>query len=217
MSDRDVLIGLRSDLSAALARVDAALAAGGGASVAPQPESVTGSPDPSEGLAWGARVSGVFRARVRWIGKDLKFDPNWLMACMAFETGRRFSADVRNPRSSATGLIQFMDATARGLGTTTTQLAAMTAEDQLNFVWKYFRDRIRERGPITRLSDCYMAILNPVAMGKPDSFGMWVEGQAAFAVNAGLDADKDHQITKAEAAAKVAAQLAEGLKPENAA
>jgi hypothetical protein len=93
----------------------------------------------------------------------------------------------------------------------------MTAEDQLNFVWRYMRDRIKERGPIVRLSDCYMAVLNPVAMGKPDSFVMWVSGSDAYAVNAGLDADRDHQITKAEAAAKVAALLAEGLRPENAA
>ena len=91
----------------------------------------------------------------------------------------------------------------------------MTAEDQFDYVWLYFRDRIRERGPITRLTDCYMAILNPVAMGKPDNFPMWVKGQQAYAVNAGLDANKDHQITKAEAGAKVHALLAEGLRPEN--
>ena len=40
-----------------------------------------------------------------------------------------------------------------------------------------------------------------------------VEGDAE--VNAGLDANQDHKITKAEAAAKVAAMLAEGLRPEN--
>lgn len=174
-------------------------------------------PVPVVGLAWGAKVSPTFRERVRWIGEDLGFDPNWLMACMAFETGRRFTAGVRNPQSTATGLIQFMRATATALGTTTEKLAAMTAEDQLNYVWRYFRDRIKERGKITRLSDCYMAILNPVAMGKPDDFPMWVKGSSAYAVNAGLDANKDHTITKAEAAAKVHAMLAEGLKPENVA
>jgi hypothetical protein len=94
-------------------------------------------------------------------------------------------------------------------------LASMSAEDQLDYVWLYFRDRIREHGPITRLTDCYMAILNPSAMGKPDSFPMWVKGSSQYAVNAGLDTDKGGQITKAEAGAKVAAMLAEGLKPEN--
>lgn len=198
----------RQKLVDALAALDAVIAADnddGPPTVIPEPS----------GLAWGAKVSSTFRDRVRWIGEDLNFDPNWLMACMAFETGRRFTADVRNPSSTATGLIQFMAATAKGLGTTTAALSKMTAEDQLNYVWRYFRDRIRERGPITRLSDCYMAILNPVAMGKPDSFVMWVKGSSAYGVNAGLDANKDAQITKAEAAAKVHALLAEGLRPEN--
>lgn len=170
---------------------------------------------PVAALAWGKKVSPVFRDRVRWIAETLDFDPNWLMACMAFETGRRFTPDVKNPRSTATGLIQFMRATAIGLGTTVEALAKMTAEDQLNYVYKYFRDRIKERGPIRRLSDCYMAILNPVAMGKPDSYEMWVSGSQAYAVNAGLDANKDYKITKAEAAAKVHAMLAEGLMPQN--
>lgn len=188
------------------------------ASKLPPAPQVPATPVPAAGgrpLAWGARVSATFRDRVRWIGADLGFDPNWLMACMAFETGRTFSAKVKNPGSSATGLIQFMNATAAELGTTTAALAKMTAEDQLNFVWKYFAARVKAKGPIVRLADCYMAILNPVAMGRPDDFVMWVKGSSAYAVNAGLDADKNSQITKAEAAAKVAALLAEGLKSEN--
>lgn len=214
---RAALIDVRDSLEALLARVETALAAPEPSPAPSQPPEPVARPAPSIApLAWGAKVSPVFRDRARWIGEDLGFDPNWLMACMAFETGRRFTAGVRNPSSTATGLIQFMEATARGLGTTTAQLAAMTAEDQLNYVWRYFRDRIKERGPISRLADCYMAILNPVAMGKPDDFSMWTEGSAAYRVNAGLDANRDHIITKAEAAAKVAQMLAEGLKPENA-
>lgn len=167
-------------------------------------------------LAWGAKVSPQFRDFVRQMAVDFApAQPSWFMACMAFETGRTFSPKVRNPHSSATGLIQFMDATALELKTTTAALAAMTPEHQLEFVWLYFRNRIRQHGPIARLSDCYMAILNPVAMGQDDGMVMWVSGQRAYAVNAGLDANQDHQITKAEAAARVAAMLAEGLQPEN--
>jgi hypothetical protein len=157
-------------------------------------------------LAWGAKVSPTFRDRVRWIAEQLDFDANWLMAAMAFETGRRFTANVKNPRSSATGLIQFMEATARGMGTTTAQLAAMTAEDQLNFVYKYFASYAG------RLHSLW-----PKAIGQPDDTPIFVAGTAAYAVNAGLDANKDHQVTKAEAAAKVSALLAEGLQPQNAA
>lgn len=202
------LEALRDDVKALLAKIEGELAA----NPAPPPPII---PQEATQLAWGAKVTSVFRDRVRWIGSDLKFDPNWLMACMAFETGRTFSASVKNPGSSATGLIQFMNATASELGTTTQALAAMRAEDQLNYVWKYFHNRINAKGPITRLADCYMAILNPAAMGLPDNAVMWVQGSSQYAVNAGLDANKDHAITKAEAAARVAQMLAEGLQPGN--
>jgi hypothetical protein len=49
------------------------------------------------------------------------------MACMAFEKGETFSPCVKNPGSSATGLIQFMSSTAKSLGTTTNDLCKMSA------------------------------------------------------------------------------------------
>lgn len=174
-------------------------------------------------LAWGAKVSETFRDRVWWIGEELTrqqgslFDVNNLMACMAFETGERFTAKVKNPVSSATGLIQFMDATAKDLGTTTAKLAAMTAEDQLNYVFKYFEKMIKARGPIRSLDDCYMAILWPNAIGKPSEYKLWVKGSSTYAVNSGLDKNKDSVVTKAEAAAKVMEKLVKGLQPEYAA
>lgn len=168
-------------------------------------------------LAWGSKVSRAFALRVIQAGKDFNLDPNWLMACMAFESARTFSPKVKNPKSSAVGLIQFMSATAKFYHTTTEALAAMTAEKQFDYVWLYFRDAIRANGPLKSLADCYMAILWPKAIGEPDGTALWVSGQSAYAVNAGLDADKNHIITKAEAAARVGAMLIEGLGPNNAA
>ncbi len=188
------------------------------APVAPPPQAPV---PPPAGLAWGAKVSATFRDRVRWIAEDLDIgpapgrpEPNWLMTCMAWESGRSFRPDVKNMAGSgATGLIQFMPATARALGTTVEKLAAMTAEDQLNFVWKYFRPY---DGRLRSLADCYMAILWPAAVGRSDSYALFTGG-VAYRQNAGLDVDKDGRITKAEAAAKVAALLPEGLKPGNVA
>lgn len=108
-----------------------------------------------------------------------------------------------------------MNATAKALGTSTAALARMTAEDQLNYVFKYFQARIKERGPIRSLEDCYMAILWPAAMGQPSETPLWVKGTQAFAVNSGLDKNRDHKVTKAEAAAHVAALMAEGMQPNN--
>jgi hypothetical protein len=166
-------------------------------------------------LAWGAKVSHEFALRVIQMGKDFSIPPDWPMACMAFESG--LNPKAHNPHSSATGLIQFMEATAQHYGVTTAELAAMTAEKQFDYVWLYFRDAIKAYGPLKSLADCYMAILCPAAIGHPDDTALWVNGQSAYAVNAGLDANKDHKITKAEAAARVSAKLLEGLGPTNAA
>lgn len=164
-------------------------------------------------LAWGASVSERFRTLVAGIADRLTIDPSWVMASMAFETGRSFSPSIRNRVSGATGLIQFMPSTARRMGTTVEDLAALTAEEQLAWVEAYFKPYA---GRIDSLADCYMVILWPAAVGKPDDYVLATEGAAAYFQNKGLDLNADGRITKAEAASKVAALLAEGLRPEHA-
>jgi len=169
----------------------------------------------TEKLCWGAKVSATFRDRVRWIATTLEFDPNDLMACIAWETGRKFSASVKNMAGSgATGLIQFMPKTALALETTVDKLAAMTAEDQLNYVYKYFRDY---KGKLHNLSDVYMTILWPAAVGKPEHYVLWNKANrpTTYRQNAGFDTNHDGEITKAECSAKLYAMKAEGMKEEN--
>jgi hypothetical protein len=158
-------------------------------------------------LAWGARVSPEFRDRVRRIATDIGCGADALMACMAFETGERFTPDVRNRVSGATGLIQFMPSTAVALGTTTDRLAALSAEEQLEFVAKYFR----WWPPVRTVEDVYMAILWPRAIGKPNDYVLFARPATAYEQNRGLDRDRDGRVTKAEAAAKVRAALEKGL------
>ena len=90
-------------------------------------------------LAWGNKVSLAFRNRVKDIAANLQTDPNFLMACMAFESGETFSPSIKSKAGSgATGLIQFMPTTAQALGTTTQKLAAMSAVKQFDYIEKYF-------------------------------------------------------------------------------
>ncbi|NNF80864.1 MAG: lytic transglycosylase [Rhizobiales bacterium] len=157
---------------------------------------------------------GEFKAKVRTIANKIQCNPHHLMAVMAFETGRTFSPSVRNPRGSATGLIQFISSTANALGTTTTKLAAMTAVEQLDVVEAYFKMQARGRR-FERLSDLYMAVLFPVAIPKPDGAALFKRGTRNYSSNAGLDINNDGIVTKGEAAAKVRQQLERGLRPEN--
>lgn len=160
------------------------------------------------GIAWGAVVTPEFKKKVIAICGTLGCDPNHLMAAMAFETGERFTPDVKNPISGATGLIQFMPDTAVGLGTTIAALAAMSAVDQLDFVLEHFR---RQHKKFDTLSDVYMAILLPAAVGKPEDFALFTKPSKAYEQNAGLDTNGNGIITKTEAASLVAAKLHRGM------
>lgn len=166
-------------------------------------------------VAWGAKVSATFKARVQWIAETLlmpKEGVNWLMGCIAWESGETFSPSVTNMAGSgATGLIQFMPSTAKSLGTTVGQLALMSAEDQLNYVYKYFAPY---KGKLKSLGDVYMAILWPAGVGKPMDYVLWSKTgkPTTYRQNSGLDINKDGVITKAEAVAKVQAKLDKGLQ-----
>lgn len=164
-------------------------------------------------IAWGAKVSQTFRDRVWWIAETLELNPDDLMACMAWESGETFSASVRNAAGSgATGLIQFMPSTAVGLGTSTAKLARMSAEDQLNYVYKYFRPYA---GRLNNLGDIYMAILWPSGVGKSDDYVLWNKETkpTTYRQNAGLDANNNGVITRGECLVKIKEKLAKGLKP----
>jgi hypothetical protein len=168
-------------------------------------------------LAWGARVSESFRQRVLAIADGFGWSDDLasgLMACMHFESGGTFSPTTVNAAGSgAIGLIQFMPATAAGLGTSSRALAQMSAVEQLDWVERYFRPYAHR---IASLPDMYMAILLPSAIGKPDDAALFSNG-AAYRQNAALDADSDGRITKAEAAHRVQVALENGSRPENAA
>lgn len=170
-------------------------------------------------LAWGSKVSPLFRSLVRSMAANLGLPqddgPSWLMSCMAFESGATFSPNVRNAAGSgAVGLIQFMPATARALGTSTEALALLSAEAQLAYVAKYFEPY---KNRLKTLSDVYMAILWPAAIGKPENHVLWdaATRPTTFRQNAGLDVNKDLTITKGEAASKVMKMLSRGLLDGN--
>lgn len=164
-------------------------------------------------IAWGLDVSRAFVDCVRDISDDFGWGaegPSNLMSCIAFETGRTFAPDVMNKAGSgAVGLIQFMPETARELGTTTSELAAMTPYQQLAYVKRYMRPYARR---VRDLADLYMAILLPRYVGAPDDAVLFADG-VAYRQNSGLDSNHDGKVTKAEAAARVGAVKREGLTP----
>lgn len=168
-----------------------------------------------EATPWGVKFTDQEIAKLRQVVKNLGLPvrnvPDF-MACMAWETGETFSPSVKNPGSSATGLIQFMDATAIGMGTTTAALAKMSVVEQLGYVEKHF---MPYRKKIQNLGDIYMSILLPKMVGLPDSAVLWKQGDGPFIPNKGLDINQDGVITRLEAVHKVRNKMVKGFLPGN--
>lgn len=169
----------------------------------------------SEKIYYGSKVSPTFKDRVLWMRDALempKDGANWIMTCMGFETMFTFRPDIKNAAgSSGTGLIQFMRATAISMGTTVEKLAAMTAEDQLNWVYKYF---LPYKGKLKTLGDVYFAILYPKAIGKADAWVLWEKGTLSYTQNSGLDRNKDGKISRSEVLTAINHAYSEGKKYE---
>lgn len=169
-------------------------------------------------LAWGKVVSEEFVDSICAIGNYLAVSPSYLMACMAFETGETFRPDIRNAAGSgAVGLIQFMPNVAAALGTTTDELAVMSAVDQLAYVVRYFSPWA---GKLHSLGDTYGAILWPAMIGKPDDYPVFRKTDPyhpkLYLQNKGLDFNDDGTITKAEIVARVQREYERGLQPRYA-
>ena len=146
-------------------------------------------------------LSASFQQKVEEIEQRLRMAPGSLLAVMRFETGGTFDPAERNRAGSgATGLIQFMPSTAKGLGTSTDALAKMSAEDQLDYVEKYLTPY---KGKMTTLKDAYMSVLYPKAIGKPEWYPLFTSGTKAYEQNAGLDRDKKGVVTVGDALARV--------------
>lgn len=142
----------------------------------------------------------AFINKVIAIANKHNMEPDWLMAVMHFETADTFSPSIKNPQSSATGLIQFMDATAKELGTTTAALAAMTNVQQLDYVDKYYAMQIRRHGTIDNVAEAYLAVFYPAAISWPMTR---VFPQAVYRVNKVFDLNSDGSLTKDEIIRKI--------------
>lgn len=211
LTDKDIFDAIRARRTTPLMQADVDAI---NAILYPSGASPAGAAQP---LAWGAKVAPEFRDKVRGISARLGCEGSDLMACIAWESGRTFSASVRNMAGSgAVGLIQFMPATADALGTSVVALTSMSALQQLDWVEKYFQPY---KGKLATLADLYMAILWPAGVGKPMEYVLWDQASrpTTYRQNAGLDANHDGAITKAECAAKLYAIKAEGQRAGNAA
>lgn len=131
-------------------------------------------------------TSEAFRYKLARLAEALKTNVDWLATVISFETAGTFDPAKPNMAGSgAVGLIQFLPSTARRLQTSTEALRAMSAEEQLDWVYKYLQGFT---GRLSTLRDTYLAVFKPTAMGLgPDAVVYRQEDGEAYSKNIGFD------------------------------
>lgn len=81
---------------------------------------------------------------------NLQVPPGWLYNLMKFETAGTFNPQIKNPNSSARGMIQFIDKTARSLG----------YRDSLDLVNKHPTQESQILGPVYQYLKQFKPFLN---------------------------------------------------------
>ncbi|MCL2682232.1 MAG: lytic transglycosylase domain-containing protein [Bacteroidales bacterium] len=169
------------------------------------------------------------RQKIESVCNSLNIDPSWLMLVMLQESGlnsRAVNKQKGDPddaftraKTRATGLIQFMPATAAGLGTSTQALYNMNTIQQLDYVQKYYAPY---KNKIQNFHDLYLATFFPAAMGKQDDYILQtskISAETISAQNPGFDLNKDGKITVGEfrevITKRVPAQFLEFVKKKN--
>lgn len=162
-------------------------------------------------------TDGAFRAALVRMAERHGWDADAIAAVMSVESARTFRADAGweqwTPKRTATGLIQFIEATAKRLGVepiavpihrtlfdrgdgklwATWALMGQTPVGQLELVERYFARAFETRRP-TRPVDYYLVVFG-AAPGLPSSTVIARAGDPRYDQNKGLDRNKDGVLT----------------------
>ncbi|WP_284084903.1 phage tail tape measure protein [Acinetobacter nosocomialis] len=126
------------------------------------------------------------------VAKEIGVNPNDLAAVISFETGGTFSPSVKNPNSSATGLIQFMEGSGgtkgKYYGMSRKKFSSLSFDEQMEYVEKYFKDRGFKSSRKRDVADLYTAVTG---------YG-YKKGSKAYELNKVWDSNGDGYIAKGE-------------------
>jgi hypothetical protein len=101
------------------------------------------------------------------------------------------------PGQTASGLLQFIESTARRMGTTTEAIRRMSPVEQLRLVERYLTPF---RGRLNSLADVYLAVFRGVVIEGGDTVVVVDSNKERriYALNKSLDLNGDGRIVKGE-------------------
>jgi hypothetical protein len=144
-----------------------------------------------------------FEKELNRVAQKFNVNAKELLAVMKSESG--LNPQARNQGSGATGLIQFMPATAKALGTTTDELYKMNRAQQMVYVEKFFDMMKLPKGASGGM--IYATIFLP---GRRSRDVLTSQGEGYYNSNKGLDLDKNGDISMKDLDQRVA-NMAQGL------
>lgn len=151
--------------------------------------------------AVAAELGEEFLEKVKQIAKRLNCNYKDLIGLMNSESG--LNPKARNKRSRATGLIQFMPATARELGTTVDAIRNMSAIEQLDYVEKYLAKAKKIRFGSREKLDAGELYALTYLPARANRNVLATSNEKYYKWNKGLDLNGDGRITKQELAQRV--------------
>ena len=138
-----------------------------------------------------------FWTELQAVAERLQTQPAWLLNVMASES--LFNPAARNPLpgQTASGLLQFIEATARRMGTTTEVIRRMSPAEQLRLVERYLTPF---RGRLNSLADVYLAVFRGAVIDGGDTVVVVDSNKERhiYALNKSLDLNGDGRIVKGE-------------------
>ena len=121
--------------------------------------------------------NGKFMNKLKRVCTHLHVEVDHMLIVMRAESN--ISTSAQNPSTKATGLIQFMPATAEGLGTSVSELKQMTWVQQLDYVQRYFEPY---KWRLHSVEDLYKVVFFPAAVWKSIDWKFRSNGLSAYTI-----------------------------------
>lgn len=140
-----------------------------------------------------ASTSAAFRARLYSLAVRGGWNPDAIAAVISTES--RFNPRARSGTSSAVGLLQWVAATARLLGTNAEALLRMTAEEQLDVVERFYQRMLPGRAPKDPAAYYLVNWGRGDLADAPDEHVVWRAGSPEYDANRAVDRGSKGYLT----------------------